>query len=123
MLEVPLGECVLKPRWRGGIMLEALWRKRVLEARWGGIVLEGCLGNSALDVRLGWTVGRDFCRGVSQDGTGTRLVSGGGQVIVCKVVLVGQEESTYVVTAGSGAGQVIVGHFLVEHGRGGAGVG
>ena len=35
----------------------------------------------------------------------------------------GQEESTYVVTAGTGAGQVIVGHSLVEHGRGGAGVG
>ena len=31
-----------------------------------------------------------------------------------------QEESTYVVT---GAGQVIVGHSLVEHSRGEAGVG
>ena len=56
-----------------------------------------------------------------QDGTGTRLVTGGGLVIVgrSRAVLVGQEESTYVVTAGTGAGQVIVGHFLVEHDRGG----
>ena len=62
---------------------------------------------------------------MSQDGTGTRLVTGGGQIIVgrSRAVLVGQEETMCVVTAGTGAGQVIMGHSLVEHGRGGAGVG
>ena len=84
----------------------------MLEARWGGSMLGVCCGESVLEASEGrsmveacWRliVGRDSCRGVSQDGTGTRLVTGGGQVIVGqRGVCVEHEHSVLEPTGGGG---------------------
>ena len=51
----------------------------MLGVRWGSAASKG---RNVPETCWGRIVVRDSCRGVPQDGTGTRLVTGGGQVIV-----------------------------------------